>query len=72
MRFVIKTKRRSKRRKWGFSLHAKKMFQKTRDNWMKLNRLQRRGKEMVGVETEKRGILRNKLPAFCLRDIFAA
>lgn len=48
------------------------MFQKTRDNWMKLNRLQRRGKEMVGVETEKRGILRNKLPAFCLRDIFAA
>lgn len=27
-RFVIKTKWRSKRRKWGFSLHTNKMFQK--------------------------------------------
>lgn len=28
VRFVIKTKWRSKRRKWGFSFHTKKMFQK--------------------------------------------
>lgn len=26
VRFVIKTKWRSKRRKWGFSFHTKKMF----------------------------------------------
>lgn len=39
---------------------------------MKLNRLQRKGKEIVGGETDGKGrILRNKLLVFCLRDILA-
>lgn len=59
VRFVIKTKWRSKRRKWGFSLHTKKMFQKhgiTGWNWIGYRKGVRKWQEWT--QMEKKRILR--------------